>query len=85
MRVVEDRGHTLEPKGAAVPRRDEVVAALGSRGIESTIEGLSIVVKRQTEEQLDDIRDAIVEAEARLRRLAPSRGQLTDIFRRADN
>ncbi len=66
-------------------RRDEVVAALGSRGIESTIEGLSIVVKRQTEEQLDDIRDAIVEAEARLRRLAPSRGQLTDIFRRADS
>lgn len=66
-------------------RRDEVVAALGSRGIESTIEGLSIVVKRQSEEQLDDIRDAIVEAEARLRRLAPSRGQLADLFRKADS
>jgi ABC-2 type transport system ATP-binding protein len=64
-------------------RRDEVVAALGRRGIETTIVGLSIVVQKQSEEQLDDVRDAIVEAEARLRRLAPSRGQLTDIFRRA--
>lgn len=63
-------------------RRDEVVAALGRRGIEATIVGLSIVVQKQTEEQLDDVRDAIAEAEARLRRLAPSRGQLTDIFRR---
>ena len=64
-------------------RRDEVVAALGRRGIETTIVGPSIVVQKQTEEQLDDVRDAIVEAEARLRRLAPSRGELTDIFRRA--
>ena len=64
-------------------RRDEVVAALQDRGIESAIDGLSIIVQRQSDEQFDDIRDAIVEADARLRRLAPSRRQLSDIFRRS--
>ena len=63
-------------------RRDEVVAALQSRGIEAAIDGISVVVQRQSDEQFDDIRDAIVDADARLRRLAPSRGQLSDIFRR---
>ena len=63
-------------------RRDEVVAALQGRDIEAAIDGLSVVVQRQSDEQFDDIRDAIVEADARLRRLAPSRRQLSDIFRR---
>ena len=66
-------------------RRDEVVAALQSRGIEAAIDGLSVVVQRQSDEQFDDIRDAIVDADARLRRLAPSRRQLSDIFRRSSN
>ena len=66
-------------------RRDEVVAALQSRGIEAAIDGLSVVVQRQSDEQFDDIRDAIVDADARLRRLAPSRRQLSDIFRRESN
>ena len=64
-------------------RRDEVVAALGHRGIEAEAEGHSIVVLMTVDEQLDDIRDAIAESEARLRRMALSRGQLTDIFRRS--
>ena len=63
-------------------RRDEVVAALQERGVEAAIDGISIVVRRQSDEQFDDIRDAIVDADARLRRLAPSRRQLSDIFRR---
>ena len=62
--------------------RDELVAALGKRNIHSTIDGLSVVVELETEEQYDAIRDAIVEAAAPLRRLAPHRGHLTDIFRR---
>ena len=62
-------------------RRDEVLAALGQRGIEAETEGHSIVVLMSADEQLDDIRDAVAESEARLRRLALSRGQLTDIFR----
>lgn len=64
-------------------RRDEVVAALGHRGIEAEAEGHSIVVLMTVDEQIDDIRDAIAESEARLRRMALSRGQLTDIFRRS--
>ena len=62
-------------------RREQVLAALGERGIEAETEGHSIVVLMSADEQLDDIRDAVAESEARLRRLALSRGQLTDIFR----
>jgi ABC-type uncharacterized transport system ATPase subunit len=61
---------------------EELVAALSTRGISATVEGLSVVVERESEEQYDAIRDAIVEADARLRRLAPRRHGLTDIFRR---
>ena len=61
--------------------RDELVAALGKRGIQAVVDGLSVIVEQESEEQLDAIRDAVVEAEARLRRLAPRRHKLTDIFR----
>ena len=61
--------------------RDELVSALERREIESTIDGRSVLVDLESEEQYDAIRDAIVEAEAPLRRLAPLRGHLTDIFR----
>ena len=62
--------------------RDELRAALGRRGIEATIEGASVVVELEEEEQYDSIRNAIVESDARLRRLAPRRHTLTEIFRR---
>ena len=61
--------------------RDELVAALKARGIESVINGVAIVVEQSSEDEYDAIRDAIVEVDARLRRLAPLRHQLTDIFR----
>ena len=61
--------------------RDELVAALERRDVHIDIDGLSVVVDLETEEQYDAIRDAIVEAKAPLRRLAPRRGHLTDIFR----
>ena len=61
--------------------RDELVSALEKRDIHTDIDGLSVVVNLETEEQYDAIRDAIVEAKAPLRRLAPRRGHLTDIFR----
>ena len=64
---------------------EELVEALSKRGIAATVEGLSVVVEKESEEQYDAIRDAIVEADARLRRLAPRRHGLTDIFRRAPN
>jgi len=64
---------------------EELVEALSKRGITATVDGLSVVVQKESEEQYDAIRDAIVEADARLRRLAPRRHGLTDIFRRAPN
>ena len=61
--------------------RDQLVEALANRGIQAKIEGLSVVMQQDNEEQYDAIRDAIVEANALLRRLAPSRHTLTDLFR----
>ena len=63
-------------------RREEVIAALEARGITARISGGSVIVRLHSDEQLDEVRDALVETGARLRRLAPSRGQLSDIFRR---
>lgn len=64
-------------------RRDELIAALTARGLKPRISGASVVVRLHNDNQLDDIRDSLIEAEARLRRLAPSRGELSDIFRRS--
>jgi ABC-2 type transport system ATP-binding protein len=61
--------------------RDELVAELKNRGVEATVDGPSLAVELKGEAQYDDIRDALVEVDARLRRLAPRRHQLTDIFR----
>ena len=63
-------------------RRDELVAALAARGVEATVEGVSIVVDRAGDEEFDSIRDAVVEVDARLRRLAPRRHGLAEIFMR---
>lgn len=62
-------------------RRDELLAALVDREIEATIDGFSVVVKKASDEQYDLIRDAVVDAQARLRRLAPRRHDLAEIFR----
>ena len=61
--------------------REELVTALASRGILATVDGNSLAVELDTEAQYDQIRDALVETGARLRRMAPRRLQLTDIFR----
>jgi ABC-2 type transport system ATP-binding protein len=61
--------------------RDELVAALAKRSIHAVDEGASLVVELKAEEQYDVVRDALVEAGARLRRLAPRRHRLADIFR----
>ena len=61
--------------------REELVTALASRGILATVDGMSLAVELDNESQYDQIRDALVETGARLRRMAPRRRQLTDIFR----
>ncbi len=63
-------------------RRDELVATLAARGVEATVEGVSIVVDRAGDEEFDSIRDAVIEVDARLRRLAPRRHGLAEIFRK---
>ena len=61
-------------------RREELITALAKRGMAATIDRLSVLVEVEREEQYDTIRDTIVEAKARLRRLAPRRNGLGDIF-----
>ncbi len=45
------------------------------------VDGVSLAVELNDDEQYDAIRDSLVETNARLRRMAPKRHQLTDIFR----
>ena len=60
---------------------DALMEALQRHGVQAELDGASVVVQDVTEEQYDDIRDALVDADSRLRRLAPRRGSLRDIFR----
>ena len=45
------------------------------------IDGSAVVVDQVRDAGYDAIRDAVVESNARLRRMAPRRHQLTEIFR----
>ena len=62
-------------------RRDEFVTALQERGITPRDDGQALVVEGAGDDAYDLIRDAAVASAARLRRLSPRRGTLTDIFR----
>ena len=61
--------------------REELVTALAATGIIASVDGVSLAMELENEAQYDQIRDALVETGARLRRMAPRRHQLTDIFR----
>jgi len=61
--------------------RDALVAELERRGIALKLEGGSVVIELDDEALYDAVRDAVVESDVRLRRLAPRRGGLSDIFR----
>jgi ABC-2 type transport system ATP-binding protein len=58
-----------------------VAAALRERGVTPVAQGALLVIENATAKELDAVRDALAETGARLRRLAPRRGTLTDIFR----
>lgn len=60
---------------------DRLADILTRAGLTAVTEGPLIAVELEAEEQYDRIRDAIVEADAPLRRLAPRRHGLADIFR----
>ena len=62
-------------------KREEVATALAARGVSVGLEGSSLTVELQSEEQYDHIRDAVAETGARLRRMSPQRHQLAEIFK----
>lgn len=64
--------------------RDRLVAALEMRGVVVTAAGGGLTIEGPDESVYDHVRDALVEAEAPLRRLAPRRRALTELFQRDD-
>ena len=62
--------------------RDELLTSLRGKGLEAELEGISIVIERVAGESYDVVRDSLAESGARLRRMAPRRHRLTEIFRR---
>ena len=61
--------------------REELVAALQRRGVECVVEAGGVTVVG-TEAVYDHVRDALVDVGAPLRRLAPRRRALTELFER---
>ncbi|HSK17881.1 MAG TPA: ABC transporter ATP-binding protein [Longimicrobiales bacterium] len=62
--------------------REQLVAALGRRGIAAFPDGTGLTIEGPDESVYDHVRDALVEAEAPLRRMAPRRRALTELFER---
>jgi ABC-2 type transport system ATP-binding protein len=64
--------------------REQLVAALQKRGVVVTNDGAGLTIEGSDESVYDHVRDALVEAEAPLRRMAPRRRALTELFEQED-
>jgi len=62
--------------------RDRLVAALEQRGVHVTAERGGLTIAGRDESVYDHVRDALVDAEAPLRRMGPRRRALTELFER---
>lgn len=62
--------------------KDRFIAALELRNVDVTDDGSGIFVEGSDESVYDHVRDALVEAEAPLRRMGPRRRALTELFER---
>ncbi len=62
--------------------RDRLVVALEKRGVLVASDGHGLYIEGSDESVYDKVRSALVESEAPLRRMAPRRGELTELFRR---
>jgi len=62
--------------------REALMAALQKRGVVVTIERSGFTIQGRDETVYDHVRDAVVEAQAPLRRMAPRRRALTELFER---
>jgi ABC-2 type transport system ATP-binding protein len=60
--------------------RADLVGALERRGVVVVAEGGGLTVQGSDESVYDHVRDALVEARAPLRRMAPRRRELTELF-----
>jgi len=64
--------------------REALVTALRRRGVVVTPDGGGLTVEGSDVSVYDQVRDALVEARAPLRRLAPRRRELTELFEREE-
>jgi ABC-2 type transport system ATP-binding protein len=62
--------------------RDALVTALERRGVVVTPDGSGLTIEGRDESVYDHVRDAVVEAQAPLRRMAPRRRALAELFER---
>jgi ABC-2 type transport system ATP-binding protein len=62
--------------------RDALIVALRRRGVAVSADGSGLTIEGPDESVYDHVRDALVEAEAPLRRMAPRRRALTELFER---
>jgi ABC-2 type transport system ATP-binding protein len=62
--------------------RDQLMKALENRGVSVTVDGSGLTIAGSDESVYDLVRDALVEAEAPLRRMAPRRRALAELFQR---
>lgn len=62
--------------------RERLVAALQRRDVAVTVGGGGLTIEGPDESVYDQVRDALVEAQAPLRRMAPHRRALTELFQR---
>jgi ABC-2 type transport system ATP-binding protein len=62
--------------------RESLVTALERRGVSVTADGAGLTIEGSDESVYDHVRDALVEARAPLRRMAPRRRALTELFER---
>lgn len=60
---------------------DSLIGALSARGLDASQDGVSVAVEGVGDREYDEIRDSLVEAGSRLRRLGPRRRRLSEIFR----
>ena len=65
--------------------REQLIAALKFRGVVVTPEGSGLTIEGPDESVYDHVRDALVDAQAALRRMAPRRKALTELFEREED
>lgn len=63
--------------------REALVAALENRGVVVTVERTGLTIEGPNETVYDHVRDALVDSQAPLRRMAPRRRALAELFERA--